>query len=75
MLLRTPDAARYLQVSASYLKRSRDTHGGWLVSEEHYFLGSSSNSPIRWDVEAVHKELVKRGRIRLKAEQLLKELG
>ena len=74
MLLRTPDAAKYLQVSESYLKRLRDTHGGFLVGGEHYFLGASSNSSIRWDCDAIRHELHKRGCIQRKADQLLKEL-
>ena len=74
MLLRTPDAAQHLQVSQSYLKRLRDTHGGFLVGGEHYFLGASSNGSIRWDVSAIQRELHKRGRIQREAEQLLKEL-
>ena len=61
MLLRTPDAAQHLQVSQSYLKRLRDTHGGFLVGGEHYFLGVSSNASIRWDVDRIQKELHKRG--------------
>ena len=75
MLLRTPDAAQHLQVSQSYLKHLRDTHGGFLVGGEHYFLGASSNASIRWDVLAIQRELHKRGRIRREAEQLLKELA
>ena len=75
MLLRTPDAAQHLQVSQSYLKRLRDTHGGFLVGGEHYFLGASSDASIRWDVLAIQRELHKRGRIRREAEQLLKELA
>ena len=75
MLLRTPDAAQHLKVSQSYLKRLRDTHGGFLVGGEHYFLGASSNASIRWDVLAIQRELHKRGRIRREAEQLLKELA
>ena len=74
MLLRTPDAAQHLQVSQSYLKRLRDTHGGFLVGGEHYFLGASSNASIRWDVSSNQRELHKRGRIQREAEQLLKEL-
>ena len=74
MLLRTPDAAQHLQVSQSYLKRLRDTHGGFLVGGEHYFLGASSNASIRWDVSSIQRELHKRGRIQREAEQLLKEL-
>ena len=75
MLLRTPDAAQHLQVSQSYLKRLRDTHGGFLVGGEHYLLGASPNASIRWDVLAIQRELHKRGRIRREAEQLLKELA
>ena len=75
MLLRTPDAAKHLQLSQSYLKRLRDSHGGFLVGGEHYFLGASSNASIRWDVDLIQKELHKRGRIQREAAQLLKELG
>ena len=64
MLLRTPDASEFLQVSESYLKRKRDTHGGFLVAGEHYFLGESSNTSIRWDVDAIQKLLHKRGQLR-----------
>ena len=74
MLLRTPDAVKHLQVSQSYLKRLRDSHGGFLVGGEHYFLGASSNASIRWDVDLIQKELHKRGRIQREAVQLLKEL-
>ena len=74
MLLRTPDAAQHLQVSQSYLKSLRDTHGGFLVGGEDYFLGASSNASIRWDVDRIQKELHKRGRIQRKADQLIKEL-
>ena len=74
MLLRTPDAAKHLQVSESYLKRLRDSHGGFLVGGEHYFLGASSNASIRWDGDLIQKELHKRGRIQREAVQLLKEL-
>ena len=73
MLLRTPDAAEHLKVSQSYLKRLRDTHGGFLVGGEHYFLGASSNASIRWEVDRIQEELHKRGRIQREAEQLLKE--
>ena len=74
MLLRTPDAAQHLQVSQSYLKSLRDTHGGFLVGGEHYFLGASSNASIRWEVDRIQEELHKRGRIQREAEQLLKEM-
>ena len=63
MLLRTPDAAKYLQISESFLKRKRDTHGGFLVGGEHYFLGASSNASIRWDVDAIAREFHKRGQL------------
>ena len=63
MLLRTPDAAKYLQISESFLKRKRDTHGGFLIGGEHYFLGASSNASIRWDVDAITREFHKRGQL------------
>ena len=63
MLLRTPDAAKYLQISESFLKRKRDTHGGFLVGGEHYFLGASSNASIRWDVDAITRKFHKRGQL------------
>ena len=80
MLLRTPDAAKYLQISESFLKRKRDTHVGFLVGGEHYFLGASSNASIRWDVEAIQKLLHKRGQLRqmntaTTAQQLRKLAG
>ena len=61
MRLRTPDAARHLQVSESFLKRKRDTHGGFLVGGEHYFLGASSNASITWDVDRIEQLLHQRG--------------
>ena len=61
MRLRTPDAARHLQVSESFLKRKRDTHGGFLVGGEHYFLGASSNASIAWDVDRIEQLLHQRG--------------
>ena len=61
MRLRTPDAARHLQVSESFLKRKRDTHGGFLVAGEHYFLGESSNASIRWRVDRIEQLLHQRG--------------
>ena len=61
MRLRTPDAARHLQVSESFLKRKRDTHGGFLVGGEHYFLGASTNASIIWDVDRIEQLLHQRG--------------
>ena len=63
MRLRTPDAARHLQVSESFLKRKRDIHGGFLVGGEHYFLGASTNASIIWDVDAIARELHKHGQL------------
>ena len=80
MLLRTPDAAEFLQVSESYLKRKRDTHGGFLVAGEYYFLGESSNASIRWRVDRIQEVLHKRGQLRqmstaATAQQLRKLAG
>ena len=59
-LLRTPDAARALGRSTQFLKRLRDTHGGFLVLGTHYFQAPSRNAAITWDVQAVNQELCKR---------------
>ena len=80
MRLRTPDAARHLQVSESFLKRKRDTHGGFLVAGEHYFLGESSNASIRRRVDRIQELLHKRGQLRqmstaATAQQLRKLAG
>ena len=80
MRLRTPDAARHLQVSESFLKRKRDTHGGFLVGGEHYFLGASSNASITWDVDRIEQLLHQRGQLRqmsaaATAQQLRKLAG
>ena len=59
-LLPTPAAARALGRSPQYLKRLRDTHGGFLVLGKHYFEAPSRNAAITWDVQAVNQELCKR---------------
>ena len=59
-LLPTPAAARALGRSPQYLKRLRDSHGGFLVLGTHYFQAPSRNAAITWDVEAFSKELCKR---------------
>lgn len=59
-LLRTPDAARALGRSPQFLKRLRESHGGYLVLGKHYFEAPSRNAAITWDVQAVNQELCKR---------------
>lgn len=59
--LPTPAAALALGRSTSYLKRLRDTHGGFLESGKHYCVAPSSNAPITWNVELVRQELNRRG--------------
>jgi hypothetical protein len=59
--LPTPCAALALGRSTSYLKRLRDTHGGFLESGKHYCVAPSSNAPITWHVELVRQELNRRG--------------
>ena len=58
-------AAAALGRSPDYLKRLRDSHGGFLVHGTHYWLGHSSNAPITWDIDAVPQEEVLRDRHRL----------
>ena len=59
--LPTPAAALALGRSTSYIKRLRDTHGGFLESGKHYCVAPSCNAPITWDVELVRQELNRRG--------------
>ena len=51
MSLPTRAAAAALGRSPDYLKRLRDSHGGFLVHGTHYWVGHSSNVPITWDIE------------------------
>ena len=61
-LLATPEAAKYLGCSAQFLKKKRDSHGGYLEEGRHYrYRGDSVNAAIVWDVELIGKELHKRG--------------
>ena len=61
-LLATPEAAKYLGCSAQFLKKKRDSHGGYLEEGKHYhYRGDSVNAAIVWDVELIGKELHKRG--------------
>lgn len=59
--LPTPAAALALGRSTSYLKRLRDTHGGFLESGKHYSVAPSSNAAITWQVDLVRQELNRRG--------------
>jgi hypothetical protein len=59
--LPTPSAALALGRSTSYLKRLRDSHGGFLESGKHYAVAPSSNAAITWNIELVRKELNRRG--------------
>jgi len=59
--LPTPVAALALGRSTSYLKRLRDTHGGFLESGKHYAVAPSCNAAITWNVDLVRHELNRRG--------------
>jgi hypothetical protein len=69
--LRTPMAAIALGCSQNHLKRSRDTHGGFLVGGEHYVLGSSNSAAILWNVDAIRQKWHEQG---MKRYQITKEL-
>ena len=60
MNLPTRAAAAALGRSPDYLKRLRDSHGGFLVHGTHYWVGHSSNAPITWDIDAVREAIAKR---------------
>ena len=61
MNLPTRAAAASLGRSPDYLKRLRESHGGFLEHQVHYWLGHSPNAPITWNVEAVCEAIAKRG--------------
>ena len=56
----TTEASRLLARSASFLKRLRDTHGGFLEAGKHYAMAPSSNAPITWNVSLIRDELQRR---------------
>ena len=67
-ILSTPKAAEYLRSTSQYLKRKRDSRGGFLEEGKHYFYqGEAVNAAILWDVELVRDELHTRG---MKARQI-----
>ena len=48
--------------SAQFLKRKRDSHGGYLENGKHYFYrGDSVNAAIIWDVDLIKKAFNARG--------------
>ena len=59
--LTTPKAAEALGRSGSYLKRLRETHGGFLEAGIHYSLAPSHNAPITWNVPLVRAAINQRG--------------
>ncbi|KGG08153.1 hypothetical protein [Prochlorococcus marinus] len=68
---KTPEAKVILGCSDQYLKKNRDTHGGFLEEEVHYRFGGSVNSPIYWNVEEIMKVFHDRGKtIRLGREMV-----
>ena len=60
--LLTPKAAEFLCCSAQFLKKKRDSHGGYLEEGKHYFYrGDAPNAAIVWNVELILEELHSRG--------------
>ena len=73
--LRTPAAAVALGCSQNHLKRSRDTHGGFLVGGEHYLLGSSHSACILWNIDAIRQAWHHQGVMRTQmANHIINEL-
>ena len=58
--LPTTAASQALGRSPSYLKRLRDTHGGFLEAGRHYAMAPSSNAAITWNVSLIREALNKR---------------
>ncbi len=69
--VKTPEAARRLNISAQTLMRARDDRGGFLCGGVDYQYGRHENSPIRWNISEVEKEFHLRGRISRKAKAFL----
>lgn len=70
--LPTSAASQALGRSPSFLKRLRDTHGGFLELGRHYSLAPSRTAPITWNVTRIQEELNKRARIARAADTLPK---
>ena len=60
-----------LGCSQNYLKRCRETHGGFLVGGEHYILGASHSAAIVWNVDAIRAAFHYRGMLRNRGEAAL----
>tara|TARA_B100002051_G_scaffold255653_1_gene271492 strand:- start:1423 stop:1695 length:273 start_codon:yes stop_codon:yes gene_type:complete len=79
--LPTPAATAALKCSPSFLKRNRDTAGGFLINGVHWRWGVGHSSPIFWNVPAIQKLLNERGlqqarerNLERKAEKAMAEL-
>ena len=72
--LRTPDAVEALGVSADFLKRHRDSHGGFFEEGKHYVLGASLNASIRWNVDECRDQIHHHGRLAREAHRQLNKL-
>ncbi len=69
--VKTPVAARRLNISAQTLMRARDDRGGFLAGGIDYVYGQHENSPIRWNIAEVERQFHLRGRISRKGKALL----
>ena len=67
----TRKACELLGRSPDYLKRLRDSHGGFLEEGIHYCVALAHNAAICWNVEEIRKELHKRGMERRKMRRLI----
>ena len=62
----TKQASELLGRSPDYLKRLRDSHGGFLEEGIHYYVAPSQNAPICWNVELIREALHERGMEKIK---------
>jgi hypothetical protein len=69
--LPTRDAAIALGRSTSYLKRLRDSHGGFLQSGKHYATAPSVNATICWNVPEIRDALNRRGMALRQSQRLI----
>lgn len=72
--LRTPEAVVALGVSADFLKRNRDSHGGFFREGRDYVLGASLNASIRWNIDECRQRIHQQGRLAREAQKAMAAL-
>ena len=71
--LRTPEAVASCQCW-DFLKRNRDSHGGYFVEGKDYVLGASLNASIRWNIDECRQRIHQQGRLAREAQKAMAAL-